>query len=216
MALLIRTLEAQSVEDQCAGQRSERDTSSDKIKGDGVFATRTAEGFKFAPAQFSDVTSLSALASRRFAGSDLATESEIHPFDLTRVNRASMVTAGSGSSPRVNALSGEVNAHGVAGFDRLNAIPANLNTLDGVGDADSFIKDFNLGMDEEQVGDRENKNSPRTCDEVSFDRTHCKGLNNKSENNDRRYASREPRATRSIENDITHPAIFSQHSGLEG
>jgi hypothetical protein len=216
MAQELNNLEIQRVEDQRASERSKRDTGTQKIKGDSALATHTAERFEFAPAQFGDVTGLPALTSRRFTGADLSAGADIHTFDFTRMHSASVVSARSWGCPSIDSLSGDLNAHGVASFDRFNAIPTDLNPLDRIGDADSFIEDFNLWMDEEQIRRTDDKDSPRTRNQVALNRAHSEGLYNQCENYDRRNSSREPRAARTIENHITHTAIFSQQSGLEG
>jgi len=216
MELFTRTLEAQGVEDQRRSERTNCYCCSHDVEDNRALATFNSEGFKVAPSHSRDVTGLTALASRRFTWSDLTTSSKIHTLHFTGVDGTSVVAAGSWCSPSVDSFTGDLDAHGVAGLNLINAIPADGNALDGVGDADSFIKDFNLWMDEEHVRSADNEYSPSARHQVSSDRASSEGLNNKCENDDRRYSGREPGAAGTVENHITHSAIFSQQPGLEG
>jgi len=216
MRLITSILEVQGVEDQRTSERTNCYCCSQDVEDNRALATFNSEGFRVAPSHSRDVTGLTALTSRGFTWSDLTADSEIHTLHFTRVDGASMVAAGSWSSPSVDSFTGDLDTHGVAGLNLFNAIPTDRNTLDRVGDADSFIKDFNLWMDEEQIRDTDNEYSPSARHQVSFDRASSKGLNNKSEGDDRRNSSREPGAAGTVENHITHSAIFSQQPGLEG
>jgi len=216
MELFTRTLEAQGVEDQRRSERTNCYCCSQEIEENSALATFNTEGFKVAPSQLCNVTGLATLASRGFTWSDLTANSEIHTLHFTGVDGAGMVSTGSWSSPCVDPLAGDMDTHGVAGLNLFNAIPTDGNALDRVGNADSFIKDFNLWMDEEQIRSADNEYSPSTRHQVSFDRASSEGLNHKCENDDRRYSGREPGAAGTVENHITHSAIFSQQPGLEG
>ena len=216
MELFTSTLEAQGVEDQRTSERTNCYCCSHDVEDNSALTTFNTESIKVAPSQLCDVTGLAALTSRGFTWSDFTASSKIHTLHFTGVDGTSMVSTGSWGSPSVDSFTGDLDAHGVAGLNLFNAIPADGNALDRVGDADSFIKDFNLWMDEEQITDANNEYSPSARHQVSSDRASSEGLNNKCENDDRRYSGREPGAAGTVENHITHSAIFSQQPGLEG
>jgi hypothetical protein len=216
MVAIANSLEAQGVEDQRSCERSKRDGGTRNVEGDGTFATHTAERVELVPAQLRDVAGLSALTSRGFSWSDLTASADIQAFYFARMHGASMVPTGRRSGPGIDDLASDLDAHGVAGFDRLNPIPSNLDTLDGISDANSFIEDFNLWVDEEQICAGYDKDSPGARDQIGFDRTLRESLNQKSQHDDCRDAGREPDTAWTIETQITHAAIFSQQSGLEG
>ena len=209
------TLEIKGVESQSYNEASNQNGGANVIDFERAFATLDSRSLELFEAQFSDVTSLSALAARRFASADLTLESDIHTFDVGGVHRTGVVPTRSWSGPRVDDFASDLNAHGVSSFNGLNSLPTNCDFLQGIGDSYSFVEDLNFGANEEQIGTAQDKSSPRNSDEVSFDAPARNGLNYKRENDYGSYSRREPNSSWAEGNEIIHAYIFSQQSGLE-
>lgn len=76
------------------------------------------------------------------------------------VHSTTVTTSRSWSSPRVENLTANENGHTELSFDLFNQIPTSSDVFGWVNNLDSFIKDQNVGLDEQQVG---TKNSSCTC-----------------------------------------------------
>jgi hypothetical protein len=209
-------LETERVEGKCNDQAADSKTGTSVI--DASFALATSEAFllELFQSQLGEVASLSAITSRGFSWSDLSVEANIHPFDLSVVNTPGVVSTWGWSSPGVDGLSSDLNAHRVAGFDAFDAMPTNGNLLQGIGNANSLIEDLNLWVNKEQVRTAQDKACPRNRNEVSLDTSSGNGLGNESQNNEGSNASGEPDRARAVAVDIIHSTIFSQQPGLEG
>lgn len=209
-------LEIKGVESQSYNEAASQNGGTAVIDFEQAFATFDSRSLELFESQFSDVTSLSTLAARRFASADLTLESDIHTFDFAGVYSSGVVSAGGWSSPGVDSSSSNLNAHGVSSFNGFNSLPTNCDFLQGIGDSDAFIEDLNLGANEEQIGTAQYKSSPRNSDKVSFDATTRNSLNYERENNQSGYSRIEPNSSWAEGNEIIHTRIFSQQSGLEG
>ena len=209
-------LEIKGIESQGYNEAANQNGGTAVIDFERAFATLDSRSLELFEAQFSDVTSLSTLAARRFTSADLTLESDIHTFDVGGMHRAGVVPTRSWSGPRVNDFATDLNAHGEFGFDTLDALPAYGDLLQRISDGNSFVVDLNFGTNEEQVGTAQDKSSPRNSDEVSFDATTRNSLNYERENNQSGYSRIEPNSSWAEVNEIIHTRIFSQQSGLEG
>ena len=212
----MKNLELQGVESQSDHQATNQNGGADVIDFERAFATLDSRSFELFEAQFSDVTCLSTLTARGFASADLAFESDIHSFDISGVNTAGVIPAGSWSSPRIDNFATDLNAHGVFSIDGFNSLPTNGDFLQGIGDGYSFIKDLNFGMNEEQVCAAHDESAPRDHNEISLNSLRSDSLNHERENNHRNYSRVEPHSSWAESNEIIHTHIFSQQSGLEG
>ena len=209
-------LEIKGIESQSYNEAANQNCGAAVIDFERAFATLDSRSLELFEAQFSDVTSLSTVAARRFASADLTLESDIHTFDVGGMHRTGVVPTRSWSSPRVDDFATDLNAHGVSSFNGLDSLPTNCDFLQGIGDCYSFVEDFNFGANEEQIGTAQYKSSPRNSDEVSFDATTRNSLNYERENNQSGYSRIEPNSSWAEGNEIIHTRIFSQQSGLEG
>jgi len=209
-------LETERVEGKRNGQAADSKAGTSVIDANRALATSEAFLVELFQSQLGEVAGLTTIASWGFTGSDLAVEANIHPFDLSVMNTSGVVSTWGWSSPGVDGLSSDLNAHRVAGFDAFDAMPANDNLLQGIGDADSLVEDLNLWMNKEQVRAAQNKACPRDRNEVGLDAASSNGLGNESKNNEGSNASGEPDRARAIAVNIIHRAIFSQQPGLEG
>jgi hypothetical protein len=209
-------LEIKGIESQSYNEAANQNCGAAVIDFERAFATLDSRSLELFEAQFSDVTSLSTVAARRFASADLTLESDIHTFDVGGMHRTGVVPTRSWGSPRVDNFATDLNAHGVSSFNGLDSLPTNCDFLQGIGDSYSFVEDFNFGANEEQIGTAQYKSSPRNSDEVSFDATTRNSLNYERENNQSGYSRIEPNSSWAEGNEIIHTRIFSQQSGLEG
>jgi len=213
---MVNFLESEGVKGKREYQAADYKAGTSVIDVDFALATSQPSLVELFESQLGEVASLSAITTRGFAGSDLTIETNIHPFDLSVMNASGVVSTWGWSSPSVDGLSSDLNAHRVAGLDGLYSMPANGNLLQGIGDADSLIEDLNLWAYEEQVRAAQDKASPSDRNEISLDATSGDRFNHKGQNNEDRDADGEPDRTRAIEKNIIHSAIFSQQPGLEG
>ena len=212
----MKNLELQGVESQSDHQATNQNGGADVIDFERAFATLDSRSFELFEAQFSDVTCLATLTARGFASADLAFESDIHSFDISGVNTAGVIPAGSWSSPRIDNFATDLNAHGVFSIDGFHSLPTNGDFLQGIGDGYSFIKDLNFGMNKEQVRTAHDESAPRNHNEIGLNSLRSDSLNYERENNHRNYSRVEPHSSWAESNEIIHTHIFSQQSGLEG
>lgn len=210
------TLETQHIEGQRQDQGSDRNDCSDVIEMHFTSAATNARLLECSPAKFGNISGLTAITSGGFAGPHLVIEADVQPLHFTGMDRSSVVATRSGSSPCVDALSSGLNAHRVTCFDCLDSVPPYCDGLQGIGDADSFVKDFNLWMYKEQIGTAQYECCPTQSNEVCLDGAAGNGLANENEDYQRCHSGREPHSARPEQEAISHVGIFSQQSGLEG
>lgn len=107
------------------------------------------ESLKAKPAELSG---LAAASSWRLAWANLNLVAEPVSLEFTRVNSSSVVTTGSNSSPRSDALGWSNDGQGVANIDVHHLVPANVNRSEWVGDDHALVENFNLWSNKNQVG----------------------------------------------------------------
>lgn len=108
-------------------------------------------GVKGFEAKSAELSGLAAAGSWRLAGANLNLVAELVALELAGVNGASMVSAGSNSSPRSDSLGWSDDGQGVAHIDVDYFVPSDGNRSEWVGDNHAFIKDFDLWSYENQV-----------------------------------------------------------------
>ncbi len=215
---MITALKTERIEDQRNRQAAYKETGTKVVGSDSALASLEAILFEVFEAQFSDVAHLTAITTGGFSGSDLAIEADIHSLNFRFMEASSVVSTRSWSGPPVNNFAANGDTHGVSGVDRFNAMPANADGLQGIGNDDSLIKDRHRGVDKEQVVRDEHEGTPGDRNQVTFEATVCNSLNDQSNHNDRRNASAQPDRAWSVAHHVTHlhSVILSQQSGLEG
>lgn len=213
---MIYSLETERVAGKSGYQAAYDNTGSYEVDAELALATSSAFLVELFKSQLRDVAGLSAITAWGFTWSDLIVESNIHAFDFAGMNTSCVVSAGSRRRPCVDRLASDLDTHRVAGFDRFNAMPTNSDLLQGIGNTDALIEDFNFRMDEEQVRAAQSKACPCDSDKVSLKTSGRNGLNNKSKNNEPSETSGEPDRPWAVEKNIIHSIIFSQQPGLEG
>lgn len=215
---MIATLETKRVEDQRNSQAANQESGADVVGSDRALTSVESALFEVFEAQFGDVAHLTAITAGGFTGSDLAIESDIHSLNFRTMEVSSMVSTWSWSGPGVNNFAANGDTHRVSGIDRLNALPANGNALQGIGNNNSLIENRDLGMDKEQVVTCQHEGAPRNRNQLSFGATVCNSFNDQCNDDDRRNAGAQPDRSWSIDQHVTHlhSVILSQQSGLEG
>lgn len=104
----------------------------------------------------------SGVTSRAFTGADHSTLTNPHSLDLIGMNGSAVVTTRGLSSKSMNlsAACAVNDVHGISGINLLNLMPADFETLQGVNNQDSFIKENDFGMNKDQIEKRAGENSP--------------------------------------------------------
>ena len=104
----------------------------------------------------------SGVTSRAFSGANHSAVAHSHSLDLIGMNGAAVVSTRGLSGKSVNLpATGAVNyVHGVSGINLLNLMPADFETLQGVNNQNTFIKEDNFGMNENQIENCAGENSP--------------------------------------------------------
>lgn len=124
------------------------------VRGFGV------EGLKSKSAELSG---LAAAGSWRLTGANLHLVAELVTLEFARVNSSSVVSPGSNSSPRSDALSWRHDGQGVANIDVDHFVPTNGNRGEWVGDDHAFVEKFNLWSNENQIGRDDAGHSPQAA-----------------------------------------------------
>ncbi|MEY5018831.1 MAG: hypothetical protein RJB54_749 [Actinomycetota bacterium] len=130
------------------------------LKNDG---TRGAKSLELLDAGSSNCGSNSRVAARAFAGADHATISNPHSFNFIGMNAATVVATGSLSSKGVNFVAGNRmnDVHGKSSINFLHLMPSNFEALQGIDNQQSFIKENNFGMNENNVKNVADHQAPR-------------------------------------------------------
>lgn len=150
------------------------------------------------------------VSSRTITRTNNSIGANIHPLNLTGMDSSTVVSAGSGSSPSINNFVGNLNTHGVFGFDAFNQLPTDGDLIKWISDSDSFIKEFNLWSMQNQVAQSGREDTPGCCNDASMQITSEKGLNNQNQDNQVSNVSSENTASGPENIEITHTPILSQ------
>ena len=118
------------------------------------------KGFKSKSAELSG---LAAASSRRLSWANLNLVAELVALEFAGVNGSSVVPAGRNRSPRSYALRGSDDGQCVSDIDIDYFVPSDGNRSEWVGDNHTFIKDFNLWSNENQVRRDHAGDSPKAA-----------------------------------------------------
>jgi len=127
---------------------------------------------------------------------------------ITLVHSSTVSTTRSWSSPGVVSPIVNVDGHAVLGLDLLNQIPRSGDLFGWVNNLDTFIKEKNVGLKEEQVR-TESTCAANTYGEQNI-ATEEKGLNNKADKEGDKNPAASDCASGSELFTISHSASFSQ------
>lgn len=120
-------------------------------------------GVESLKAKSAELSGLAATSSWRLAGANLDLVAEPVSLEFTRVNSSSVVTTGSNSSPRSDALSRSNDGQGVANIDVHHLVPANGNRREWVSDNHALVENLNLWSNENQVGRDDAGHGPKAA-----------------------------------------------------
>ena len=127
---------------------------------------------------------------------------------ISTVHSSTVTTTRSWSSPGVVNLASDRDGHAVLGFDLLNQVPRSGDLFGWVDDLDSFIKEKNIGFQEEQVAtNRAGSTDANVHDNVTAVE---KTLHNESDKEGDQNPATGNRASGSELFTVRHSASFSQ------
>ena len=148
--------------------------------------------------------------SRTITRTNNSIGANLHSLNLTGMDSSTVVSAGSGSSPSINNFVGNLNTHGVFGFDAFNQLPTDGDLIKWISDSDSFIKEFNLWSMQNQVAQSGCEDTPGCCNDASMQIASEESLNNHNQDNQVSNVSSENTASGPKNIEITHAPILSQ------
>jgi len=124
------------------------------------------------------------------------------------VHSSTVTTTRSWSSPSVKTLASDLDGHAVLGFNLFNQVPRSGDLFGWVDDLDSFIKEKNIGFQEEQVAtNRAGSTDANVHDNVTAVE---KALHNESDKEGDQNPATGNRASGSELFTIRHLVSFSQ------
>ena len=127
---------------------------------------------------------------------------------ISRVHSSTVSSTGGWSSPSEVSLASDLDGHAVLSFDLLNQIPRSGDLFGWVNNLDAFIKDHNVGLQEDQVS---TKGTGTTDSNSQHDVARVeKALNNEANEEGDKDPSTGDRASGSELFTIRHFASFSQ------
>jgi hypothetical protein len=150
------------------------------------------------------------MSSRTITRTNKSINSDIHSLDLTGVDSSAVVSAGSGSSPRINNFVTDLNAHGVFGIDTFNALPTHSDLIQWISDSNSLIKEFDLWSMQNQVSQSSCEDAPDCCAYASIGIAYEESLNNHNRDNTVGNESGKNAAAGPEDIDVIHTPILSQ------
>jgi hypothetical protein len=127
---------------------------------------------------------------------------------ISLMHSSTVTTTRSWSSPSEVSLLSDLDRHAVSGLDLLNQIPSSGDLFGWVNNLDAFIKEQNVGLNEDQVRTDGTCAADTNCgDDVTVVE---EALNNKSDKEEDENTSTGNSASRSELFTIRHFASFSQ------
>ena len=127
---------------------------------------------------------------------------------ISLMHSSTVTTTRSWSSPSEESLVSDGDRHAVSGFDLLDQIPGSSDLFGWVNNLDAFIKEQNVGLNEDQVRTQSTCAADTSCgDDVTVVE---EALNNKSDKEDDKNPSTGNSASGSELFTIRHFASFSQ------
>ena len=156
----------------------------------------------------SDVSHVSANTRVTFKRVSYTSRSISTGKKISLVHSSTVTTTRSWSGPGVVSLISDLDGHAVFGFDLLNQIPRSGDLFGWVNNLDAFIKEQNIGLNEDQVRTESTCAADTNCgDDVTVVE---EALNNKSDKEEDENTSTGNGASRSELFTIRHFASFSQ------
>lgn len=107
--------------------------------------------------------SLAAAGSWGFTGANLNLVAELVTLELAGMHSSSMVATGSNGSPSADSLGCGNNGQRVSNIDVNHFVPADCDGSEWVGNDNTFIEDFNLWVNENQVCADAESDSPQAA-----------------------------------------------------
>ena len=181
------------------------------ITNNAAFTTiRTSRISKTLKSHDGKVSRSTTMSSRTITRTNKSINSDIHSLDLTGVDSSAVVSAGSGSSPRINNFVTDLNAHGVFGIDTFNALPTHSDLIQWISDSNSLIKEFDLWSVQNQVAQSCCEDAPDCCTDASMGIASEESLNNHNRDNTVGNECGKNAAAGPEDIDVTHAPILSQ------
>lgn len=187
----------------------DRKTTVVKVRS-RVTRTRITSRHESLLANATEGNSNARVSAGRFASSHVERIWNFQSSEFGGMDAASVISAGSLSSPRVDLLSLYLDIHRVASVNLLDAIPADCDLSQRIGDADTFIKEGHLGANEGQMKDVADQSAPCTCRQNATSALGDKALTHKSGAENVDSASEEVAASRTVHLRITHTSSLSR------
>ena len=184
-------------------------------------AGRSGLFFESLLAQSCDSSSLSRVTAWRITGAKSSLMTDAYSPKVRRVYGPGVVTTWSGSGEGVDGLSGlpvpreldllvKSDRHGVSDVDSDDVSPASSDLVERIGDRDSLVVDHNLGANEDQVGDGQEKSRPERSGDATCEGEVAEALVGVDRRSDRRESEEDVAASRAEDFGIGHGAILSR------
>ena len=146
----------------------------------------------------------------RFTSSHVERIWNFKTSEFSGMDAASVISAGSLSSPRVDLLSLYLDIHRVASVNLLNPIPSDSDLFQGICNRDSFIEEGHLGADKGQMEGVADQSAPRARRQSATSALGKETLSHKSSAENVGSASKEVTTSRTIHLRITHTSSLSR------
>ena len=175
-----------------------------------VTTVRTSRISKTLKSHDGKISRSTTMSSRTITRTNKSIDSDIHSLDLTGMDSSAVISAGSGSSPRINDIVSDLNTHGVFGIDTFNALPTHSDLIEWISDSNSLIKEFDLWSVQNQVAQGCCEGAPDCCADASMGIASEESLNNHNRDNTVGNESSKNAAAGPEDIDVTHAPILSQ------
>ena len=177
---------------------------------DAVTTVRTSRISKTLKSHDGKISRSTTMSSRTITRTNKAADSDIHSLDLTGMDSSAVISAGSGSSPRINNFVSDLNTHGVFGIDIFNALPTHSDLIKWISDSNSLIKEFDLWSVQNQVAQGCCEDAPDCSTDASMGIASEESLNNHNRDNTVGNECSKNATAGPEDIDVTHAPILSQ------
>lgn len=160
------------------------------------------------------VRSNTRITSRRFTKTNGAVAGKVHTANFAWVDLSSVVATGSWSSPRVDSLSADAYAHGVANLDVVDIAPTDCVTPQRVDDLQALIANVESWLVQDQVEGCCGQGSSTCCNENSSQAAAQNRADNHANDDDVCNPRSEDAASAAKTLHVGHPSILAQ-GGLD-
>jgi hypothetical protein len=150
------------------------------------------------------------VSAGRFASSHVERIWNFQSSEFGGMDAASVISAGSLGSPRVDLLSLYLDIHRVASVNLLNPIPSDSDLFQGICNRDSFIEEGHLGADKGQMEGVADQSAPRARRQSATSALCKETLSHKSGAENVDSASKEVTTSRTVHLRITHTSSLSR------